>query len=373
MSTLRKSILGPAIAVAAMLMATSAVAQDLSVGDKAPSINIEHWLSDGNGKFDKVAEFEEGKVYVVEFWATWCGPCIASMPHIVELQNKYAESGVQVISVSDEDLDTVEEFLERDVRGEDKTYAELTSAYCLTTDPDESVYDDYMLAAGQNGIPTAFIVGKTGNVEWIGHPMEMDEPLDMIVSDSWDLEEWKKSQEAEAAAEAAVMDLIQKIGPMVNEGEFEEALEAIDEEMAGTDNEQLQSILKQIRFSILMESGGEQLVGAFNEMVEENKKDAMMLNQISWAIVEKHMAGGEVSEDMINAAAAAAELAVEQEPEDGAILDTLAHLLHMQGDLDRAIEVQEKAVEYAGDQFGSDLSDYLDELKAEKEEAGGGR
>ena len=371
MSTLRKSIPGAVLAVVAMMFAATATAQDLSVGDKAPAIDIEHWVSDGNGRFGKVSEFEEGNVYVVEFWATWCGPCIASMPHIVEVQNKYAESGVQVISVSDEDLETVEEFLGKDVRGEDMTYAELTSAYCLTTDPDESVYEDYMLAAGQNGIPTAFIVGKSGEVEWIGHPMEMDEPLDMIVSDSWDREEWMKKQAAAEEAQAAIMNLIQKIGPMVNEGEFEEALDVLDEEMAGTDNEELKGILKQVRFSILMESGGEELVGAFNEMVEENKEDAMMLNQISWAIVEKHMAGGEVSDDMINAATAAAELAVEQEPEDGAILDTLAHLLHMQGNLDRAIEVQEKAVEYAGDEFGSDLSDYLDELKAEKEESGG--
>ena len=43
-----------------------------------------------------------------------------------------------------------------------------------------------MRAAGQSGIPTAFIVGKTGQVEWIGHPMTMDEPLAQVVAGDWD-------------------------------------------------------------------------------------------------------------------------------------------------------------------------------------------
>ena len=95
----------------------------LTVGSKAPSIDVEHWLQDGDGKFSHVKEFKSGKVYIVEFWATWCGPCIAAMPHISELQDKYADKGVQVISVSDEDLETVEGFLEKKVRGDsEKTY-----------------------------------------------------------------------------------------------------------------------------------------------------------------------------------------------------------------------------------------------------------
>ena len=61
------------------------------------------------------------------------------MPHISELQDEYSDKGVQVISISDEDLETVEEFLEKKVRGEEEmTYFDLTKNYCLTTDPDRS-------------------------------------------------------------------------------------------------------------------------------------------------------------------------------------------------------------------------------------------
>ena len=86
---------------------------DLTIGSKAPSIDVAHWVSNGNGKFPVVREFEKGKVYVIEFWATWCDPCIASMPHISQLQDEFAERGVQIISVSEEDLPTVEEFLKK--------------------------------------------------------------------------------------------------------------------------------------------------------------------------------------------------------------------------------------------------------------------
>ena len=77
-------------------------AKNWGLDREAPALDIEHWIQDGNGFFKPVKKFEAGKVYVIEFWATWCGPCIASMPHLAELQNKYRGRDVQVISVSDE-------------------------------------------------------------------------------------------------------------------------------------------------------------------------------------------------------------------------------------------------------------------------------
>jgi thiol-disulfide isomerase/thioredoxin len=155
------------LAALSILLGSAAAlpAAELTIGSPAPAIDIEHWVQDGEGKYKPVTEFKKDKVYVVEFWATWCGPCIMSMPHIAQLQADYADKDVQVISISDEDLDTVKEFLERD-NGEGETFADVTKGYCLTTDPDKSVYADYMEAAGQNGIPTAFIVGKTSAIRW---------------------------------------------------------------------------------------------------------------------------------------------------------------------------------------------------------------
>jgi hypothetical protein len=80
-----------------------------------------------------------------------------------------------------------------------------------------------MEAAGQNGIPTCFIVGKSGLVEWIGHPMSMDEPLEKVVTGSWDraayLVAFKKEQQMGL--------LMAKLSRPIQSGEVEGAMKIL--------------------------------------------------------------------------------------------------------------------------------------------------
>jgi thiol-disulfide isomerase/thioredoxin len=80
----------------------ASAADELDIGSPAPALDVEHWIQDREGGFKPVTAFTPAQVSVVEFWATWCGPCIASMPHLAHLQGAYAEKGVTVISVRDE-------------------------------------------------------------------------------------------------------------------------------------------------------------------------------------------------------------------------------------------------------------------------------
>jgi thiol-disulfide isomerase/thioredoxin len=409
--TFRNLLLLTAVACAApTIQAQDAPA--LTIGSKAPALNIEHWVSNGHDKFKPVTSFEKGNVYVVEFWATWCGPCIASMPHLAETQEKYASKKVQLVSVSDEDLETVEKFLAKPVKGsEDKeqTYGKLTSAYCLTTDPDKSVYETYMDAAGQNGIPTAFIVGKTGIVEWIGHPMEMDEPLDKVVDDKWDRDtfaaEFKKAQDrdllmgkiSQLARAGKIDEAMEQIAKAKEEyakdpqmismldgfalnvkmsgamrkmrsGKVEEAIAELDAIAETVTPEQKVQILQnklQMLVSMTIATGKNAELAASNlvSYAESKAASAANLNMFAWNIFEASQKKSDLPKELMAAATKSAERAVALEPKNAAILDTLSHLLHAQGDTARAIEVQTLAVQNAEPELKKELTEFLEQLK----------
>src|SRR5688500_9275436 len=64
----------------------------LKVGDPAPPLKATKWLQGA-----EVTGFNPGKVYVVEFWAVWCGPCIVMMPHMSDMQEEFKDKGVTFI------------------------------------------------------------------------------------------------------------------------------------------------------------------------------------------------------------------------------------------------------------------------------------
>ncbi len=360
-----------AAACAGLVAKPSAGRELLTVGSPAPALDIEHWVQDGGGKFKPVSKFETGKVYVVEFWATWCGPCVASMPHLAELQHKLADKGVRIISISDEELETVEKFLEREVRkgpddkeGETKTYRELTSAYSLTTDPDQSSYQDYMEAAAQNGIPTAFIVGKDAKVEWIGHPMEMDEPLSAVVAGTWDREAFAKQLREQQEAEKAM----EEIFALLQKQDFDGAIKLIDQATA-TKPDDMQ--LNMLKLQVLIvgektEAATAHLQSLFKKLADEPEAS----NMVAWNIYEMSAQGRIPKGPLIDSSIAATEAALKKSKgEDKAsVLDTLAHLYVVNENLDKAIEIETEALRLTGDRDREFIQGFLKELQDLKQQ-----
>ena len=362
------SILSVALAAAIFCVAPQAQADDelLTIGSKAPSLDVEHWVSDGNGKFKPVKEFEKGKVYVVEFWATWCGPCISSMPHLAETQKSYAKRGVQLISVSDEDLDTVTKFLERPYESAEEkgpsTYGELTSAYCLTTDPDRGTYEDYMRAAQQNGIPTCFIVGKDGKIDWIGHPMEMDKPLEAVVTDKWDREAFKTEMKAKQEAQKAM----QEIFALLNKGDMDEALKKIDAVLEKTNDVQLGMIKVQVLVQQQKTEEAQKQLASVFEGIEE----PVMTNQIAWSIYQATVGGQIKGNELMKTALAASKKAVatykKPNAEKAALIDTVARIQHELGNTEEAIKLMKEAIEHADARSKKDMKEFLKEISDEE-------
>ena len=130
-------------------LAFTASAASIKVGDDAPEINAKNWINTENASIAAAGK----NVVVVEFWATWCGPCRASIPHLVEMNNKFKDKGVTIVGLTNEPLASVKNFA-----------TEMKMSYFVGTGSTSG--RDY----GVTGIPTAFVISG-GKVVWTGHPM----------------------------------------------------------------------------------------------------------------------------------------------------------------------------------------------------------
>lgn len=298
----------------------------LGIGSPAPPLSVAQWI---NG--ESIDGFSPGQVYVVEFWATWCPPCRTSMPHLSQLQQQYGDE-VKFVGVTREPEDTVKSFLEKE-QSPAKTWAEVVQ-YRLAIDSGDATSKAYMKAAEQSGIPTAFIVGRDAVVEWIGHPMSMDDPLAKVVAGDWD----RQAAIAQFQQRRKLKRLSRELSAKLRAEEWDDALSMLDqlEEESGKSHE-----LNRMRLSALQKAGrGEEASKLQVEMVEQAWGSPTALNEIAWGIATSK---GQGDLDLaFKAAQRASELKNHQ---DAAILDTLGRVYYEKGQLDKAIEWQKKAVE----------------------------
>ena len=163
------------VATAPAQEAAKATKATLKVGDAAPAWSVTTWLNGAD-----VKGYEKDKVYVIEFWATWCGPCIKAMPHLAELQAEHKKDGLVVIGITTKDENNSAEAVKKfvDERGPKLGYV---FAFCDNNRTDEA----FMQAAKQEGIPCSFVVGKDGRIAYIGHPMNLDDVLPKVLAGTW--------------------------------------------------------------------------------------------------------------------------------------------------------------------------------------------
>ncbi|MBY0112737.1 MAG: redoxin family protein [Phycisphaerales bacterium] len=290
----------------------------LTVGNPAPALNIAKWV-----KNSPVNSFQKGKVYV-EFWATWCGPCVKSMPHLSSLQKEYADKGVTIIGVTSEDPRNNLEGVEKMVAAKGDPMG-----YTVAWDSGRSTSDSYMTAAAQSGIPTAFIVDQNGVIAWIGSPFVMDEPLEKIVAGKWDIDAARSAFEADRASDMA-----------------------------------------QITFSRALKSkDAAKIIDAGPKLMAFAGQNPGIYNYIAWGIVDPgrklDLKSNPKLVDLALDAAQKADNATGND--DPGILDTLARVYFVKGDTKKAIEIQEKAIKLADDEkMKAELEGALKEYKSAK-------
>jgi len=166
-----------------MLTLSAFAEPKLKIGDKAPELKMGKWF---NGEDFK--GFQPGKVYVVELWGTWCGPCVEQIPHLNQIATQYA-GDVEVIGVTvaarDQSKEDFLSELEKFFKGEQPK-----QEYLVGLDSDKDMYNAWQVASGSMGIPNLFVIDRDGTIALIEHPSifdseKMGNPLKQIVEGTW--------------------------------------------------------------------------------------------------------------------------------------------------------------------------------------------
>jgi thiol-disulfide isomerase/thioredoxin len=143
------------------------VANSNSLGDPkknefppvAPAV-MQTELKSLDGSTFKLEDYK-GKVVLVNFWATWCGPCKAEMPELIKMQNEHHEKGFEIIGLDadeNEDADMIKAFGEK---------MQLNYKLGMT---DRKLYGEFLKITRMDAVPQSFLIDREGklNGAWVG-------------------------------------------------------------------------------------------------------------------------------------------------------------------------------------------------------------
>ena len=118
----------------------------------SPPLLTDFSLNDVSGKQHNIIEWQ-GKIRIINFWATWCSPCIKEIPEFVSLQEQYANKGLQFIGIAIDDEVSVKEYL-----------AKTKIKYPILIADLEGIALAHQLGNSVDAVPYTLIVDQQGRI-----------------------------------------------------------------------------------------------------------------------------------------------------------------------------------------------------------------
>ena len=337
-----------------LLLTATLSAAGLKVGDPAPATRPESMLQG-----EAVKEFKKGEVYVFECWASWCGPCVAAIPHLNDLHKKMGKKGVVITGVnvweSERDAASAQrakDFLK--AQGDKMSYRVALGG--------KAFVKDWLEAAEVNGIPHAFVVAE-GKIAWTGHPAQLTAemlgdiltgtPLAAAAPIAEKIPQRRLSKPAvpagtapndpEMAAAQAKLDALSEAMRARDWDAAEKALPAAAGVLPKQEGQELRdSIEAQIG---LARGNPAKFYAQLQKVADEEFDDPEALNEIAWRLLTMKAFEGKRNLTLAEKCAVqSVKLTKEEHPDK---LDTLARLRWLQGKKEEAIRLQIKSVDKA--------------------------
>lgn len=315
----------------AAVTTAAATPPTLLVGDPAPPLKVSRWV-----KGPPADSFGSGKVYIVEFWASWCVPCVQAIPKLTELQARYRDRGLSVIAIASQEMSPDD--LTRLVSSQGDRID-----YSVGLDDNGETHKAWMAAARQRSIPTAFIVDQQARIVWVGHPLDgMEGALAQVIDGKYDLEAAKAAFRRRAELMVKAQPIVDRFRAAADDGDHAAAIAAADELIRLDPREFAPYVV--LKFQV-MAAGLKDYPGAYafaDEAIAGPMKDnPESLAMLASAICDDPRIERRDFGIARRAAARANELTEGRRPD---ILSVLARIAAESGDFPGAIDLQVKAI-----------------------------
>ena len=337
-----------------LLLTATLSAAGLKVGDPAPATRPESMLQG-----EAVKEFKKGEIYVFECWASWCGPCVAAIPHLDDLHKRMGKKGIVItgVNVWEAERDAASTQRAKDflkAQGDKMSYRVAVGG--------KAFVKDWLEAAEVNGIPHAFVVAE-GKIAWMGHPIELTAEMlgDILtgtpLAAAAPIVEKIPSRrpgkpavpastapgDAEMAAAQAKLDALTEAMRDRDWDAVEKALPAAAGVMPKKEGQELrESVEAQIG---LARGDPTKFYAQLARLADEEFDDAEVMNEIAWRLLTMKAFAQNPNLALAEKCAVQAVKLTKETHADK--LDTLARLRWLQGKKEEALRWQIKSVEKA--------------------------